>query len=90
VTLGALDTTARQRLADTAFALTQQAYRSRGVTNDLQRAARLKAEGLGYAHYRHHVFARAGLGCWTCDTVIERVYVSGRAVFFCPRCTTGA
>lgn len=90
VALGALDTTARQRLADTAFALTQQAYRSRGVTNDLQRAARLKAEALGYAHYRHHVFARAGLGCWTCDTVIERVDVSGRAVFFCPRCTTGA
>jgi len=89
VTLGALDATARQRLAQTALAVTQQAYRYRGVTNDLERAARLKAEGLGRAQYRHHVFARAGSGCWTCDTPIERVNVAGRAVFFCPGCQSG-
>jgi endonuclease-8 len=86
VTLGALDSASRLRLADTAFAMTQQAYRCRGVTNDLERVAQLKAEGLSYARYRHHVFAREGLACWTCGTVIERVDVSGRAVFFCPSC----
>jgi endonuclease-8 len=86
VTLGAIGAEARQRLADTAFALTRQAYRHRGVTNDLERAARLKAEGLRYGEYRHHVFAREGLGCWTCDTPIERVDLSGRAIFFCPLC----
>jgi len=86
VTLGAVGATARRRLAQTALAVTQQAYRYRGVTNDLERAAQLKAEGVGYAHYRHHVFARAGLGCFTCDTPIERVDVAGRAVFFCPSC----
>jgi len=86
VTLGAIGAEARQRLADTAFALTRQAYRHRGVTNDLERAARLKAEGLRYGQYRHHVFAREGLGCWTCDTPIERVDLSGRAIFFCPLC----
>jgi len=89
VRLGALDTAARRRLADTAFTMTQQAYRCRGVTNDLERAALLKAEGLPYAQYRHHVFARAGRGCWTCDTVVERVDVAGRAIFFCPRCQAG-
>lgn len=86
VTLGAIDADARARLADTAFTLTRQAYRHRGVTNDLERAARLKAEGLRYGQYRHHVFAREGLGCWACDTPIERVDVSGRAVYFCPHC----
>jgi endonuclease-8 len=89
VRLGAIDSEARLRLADTAFTLTRQAYLHRGVTNDLERAARLKVEGLHYAKYRHHVFARAGLGCWTCDTAVQRVDVSGRAVFFCPHCQRG-
>jgi len=89
LTLGSLAAEERLRLADTAFALTRQAYRCRGVTNDLERAARLKAEGLRYAQYRHHVFARAGLECWTCKTIIARVDVSGRAIFFCPRCQSG-
>jgi endonuclease-8 len=88
-TLADLDGAARQRLADTAFALTRQAYRSRGVTNDLERAAALKAEGIPYSQYRHHVFARAGLGCWTCGTAVQRVDVSGRAIFFCPGCQPG-
>jgi endonuclease-8 len=86
VALGTLDGAARLRLAESAFSITQQAYRCRGVTNDLARAARLKAEGMRYARYRHHVFARAGLECWTCDTAIRRADVSGRAVFFCPTC----
>jgi endonuclease-8 len=85
-TLRSIGAAARTRLADTAFELTRQAYRSRGVTNDLERAARLKAEGLSYGQYRHHVFAREGLGCWTCGTLVQRVDVSGRAIFFCPDC----
>ena len=89
VTLGAIDASVRRRLADTAFELTRQAYRCRGVTNDLERAARLKAEGLRYAQYRHHVFARAGSGCWTCDATVQRVNVAGRAIFFCPQCQPG-
>jgi hypothetical protein len=61
LTLGALDAGARRRLAETALTLTRQAYRHRGVTNDPERAARLKAEGVGYAHYRHHQYALAPL-----------------------------
>jgi endonuclease-8 len=89
VTLGAIGGAARQRLAEAAYAVTQQAYRCRGVTNELERAARLKAQGLRFARYRHHVFARAGLGCWTCETPVQRVDVSGRAIFFCPHCQPG-
>jgi len=85
-TLGSIGVAARRLLADTALEMTRQAYRRRGVTNDLQRAAHLKAQGLDYAHYRHHVFAREGLGCWTCGTPVRRVEVSGRAIFFCPSC----
>lgn len=85
-TLGGIGAAARKRLADTAFDLTRQAYRSRGVTNDLERAARLKAEGLSRGQYRHHVFAREGVGCWTCGALVQRVDVSGRAIFFCPDC----
>ena len=85
-TLGGIGAAARKRLADTAFDLTRQAYRSRGVTNDLERAARLKAEGLSRGQYRHHVFAREGVGCWTCGALVQRVDVSRRAIFFCPDC----
>ena len=87
--LGAIGPENRVRLADAAFDLTRQAYRTRGVTNDLQRAAELKAQGLSYANYRHHVFAREGLGCWTCETPVERIEVAGRAVFLCPTCQRG-
>ena len=86
VALGSISATARERLADTALAVTRQAYRCRGVTNDLTRVAVLKSGGVSYARYRHHVFARAGHPCWTCETAVRRVDVSGRAVFFCPRC----
>jgi endonuclease-8 len=86
VTLGSLDAAARLQLADTAWTVTRQAYRFRGVTNDLARAAHLKAQGLRYAQYRHHVFARDGKGCWTCDTAVQRGEATGRAIFFCPRC----
>jgi endonuclease-8 len=86
MTLGKLEAAARARLATTALDLTRQAYRCRGVTNELERAARLKSEGLSYAQYRHHVFAREGAGCWVCATPVERIQVSGRAVFLCPHC----
>jgi len=85
-TLGAIGAAARTRLADTAFELTHQAYRHRGVTNELDRAAHLKLQGYTYAQYRHHVFAREGLGCWVCSTPVQRVDVSGRAIFYCPSC----
>jgi len=84
--LGQLSQEARTRLGETAFALTHQAYRHRGVTNDLSRAATLKARGLTFGRYRHHVFDRAGETCWQCAHLIERVDVGGRGIYFCRRC----
>ncbi len=84
--LGHLSSQARTRLGETAYKLTHQAYRHRGVTNDLARAATLKAEGLSFGRYRHHVFDRASEACWRCGHLIERVDVSGRGIYFCRRC----
>jgi endonuclease-8 len=84
--LADLDPAASQRLADAALRLTRQSYRTKGVTNDLERAAALKQEGLPFGRYRHHVFDREGEPCWTCGTTIVRTVAAGRSVFECPRC----
>jgi len=84
--LGALDERTRERLADTALDLTRQAYRTRGVTNDLARVTRLKRAGVAFADYRHHVFDRAGSPCWDCGTLIVRTDVGGRGIYSCPSC----
>lgn len=81
-----LDAAARRRLAAAALTVARQAYTARGVTNDLARAARLRAEGLPYRRYRHHVFARAGEPCWTCGARVEGGSVAGRRCSWCPRC----
>jgi endonuclease-8 len=88
-TLGSLTTAERERLADTSLALTRQSYRSRGVTNDLGQAAALKARGVRFADYRHHVFGRDGQPCWRCDEPIVRTDVAGRGIYFCPTCQPG-
>ena len=87
--LGSLTMAVRQRLADTALALTRQAYRTRGVTNDLERAAGLKARGVPFAAYRHHVFARDGEPCWACGETVLRTDVAGRGIYYCPTCQPG-
>ena len=84
--LADLDDAARRRLAEAALSLTRQSYRTKGITNDLERAASLKAEGLSFGRYRHHVFDREGEPCWTCGTPIVRLAAAGRSVFECPRC----
>ena len=87
--LGSLTSADRQRLADTALALTRQAYRTRGVTNDLERAAGLKARGVPFTAYRHRVFARDGEPCWTCGDTVLRTDVAGRGIYYCPTCQPG-
>ncbi len=72
-----------------ARAIHQQLWRSvatAGVTNDPERAARLKAAGWRRADYRHHVFAREGQACFDCAGPIERVTVASRRLYHCRRC----
>jgi endonuclease-8 len=87
--LASLDADARDRVARAALELTKQSYRTRGVTNDLERAAALKKSGLAFGRYRHHVFDRDGEPCWTCGTTVVRYDVSGRGVYECPGCQPG-
>lgn len=90
VKLASLDPDARDRLAAAALGLTRQSYRTRGITNDLERAAALKKSGLAFGRYRHHVFDRDGEPCWDCGTAVVRFDVSGRGIYECPACQRGA
>lgn len=81
-----LDTASRVMLANAALDLTRQSYRTRGITNDLAIARRLKRQGVSYGRYRHWVFDRAGEKCHVCATAIKRIDVSGRGLYWCERC----
>jgi endonuclease-8 len=72
-------------LARAILTVCRQAYTHRGVTNDLGRAAALKAAGWHYEARRFHVFDREGLPCHACGTAIER-HDDGRRWYACPRC----
>lgn len=87
--LAQLSAPSRDRLASAALELTRRSYRTGGITNDLERAAALKREGVPFGRYRHHVFDRAGEPCWECGTPVQRSSVGGRAVFVCGTCQPG-
>jgi endonuclease-8 len=74
------------KLARTAFAMTRQSYRTRGITNDPALARRLKAEGQTFAQYRHWVFDRAGAPCHACGKTIVRIDIGGRGLYLCDNC----
>jgi len=73
-------------LAKAAIALPQQSYLSNGITNNLQLAQQLKAEGKHRRDYRHYVFGRQGKPCYICGTAIVREALGGRRCYFCPTC----
>ena len=76
----------RGRLARCSLAITQRAYRTRGVTNPPRRVATLKAAGERRGRYRFAVFGRDGRPCHECGTSIERVTFSSRRLYWCPSC----
>jgi endonuclease VIII len=73
-------------LAKAAIALPHQSYVSNGITNDLQLAQRLKAQGKRRSDYRHYVFGREGKPCYVCGTTILRQELGGRRCYLCPHC----
>jgi endonuclease VIII len=73
-------------LAKAAIAVTRQAYRHAGITNNLASAKLLKASGVLFSSYRHFVFDRAGQLCWVCHTEVIRDEVAGRQLHWCPNC----
>ncbi len=83
-----IDCTAEQLLvlAEASIAIARQSYKHKGITNDLNLANQLKADGASYREYRHWVFARSNQPCRVCDTPIVKDTISSRRIYFCPYC----
>ncbi|MEM8996841.1 MAG: endonuclease VIII [Acidobacteriota bacterium] len=81
-----LNSRERALLASEILRVTRQSYRTKGVTNDLERVERLKADGVPRRRFRFHVYKRDGRGCYRCESEIERFDQGGRAIFVCPLC----
>ena len=74
------------RLARSTIHIARRSYRSGGITVPPALASRLKEKGWSFGKRRFHVFGRDGEECHLCGTGIERLTVSGRNLFLCPRC----
>ena len=74
------------RVADAILRLSRQSYQTGGITNDLQRAERLMAEGASFEEARFHVFRRSGQPCYRCGTLIEKWQANGQPCYLCPQC----
>ena len=77
---------ALERLARAAVAVSRQSYRHNGITNDLERARQLRAQGQPRSRYRHWVFARGNRPCRVCGASIVQDVAAGRRIYFCPTC----
>jgi len=80
-------TTMVRELASNILKITQQSYKTQGITNPPELVAQLKASGIvNKQRYRHSVYGRAGKSCYECGTSIERNNLGGRPIFHCPGC----
>ncbi|MEL6334237.1 MAG: endonuclease VIII, partial [Cyanobacteria bacterium J06626_26] len=75
-----------EALAEASIAVPYQSYRYSGITNDLDLANRLKAQGQKRSQYRHWVFSRANYPCRVCETPIVKDFASSRRFYYCPVC----
>ncbi|MEL3974553.1 endonuclease VIII [Rossellomorea oryzaecorticis] len=74
------------KASEAIIRLMEQSYRTGGITNDLELAEKLKAEGVKRSGYRHWVFNREGASCFICGTEIEKTQAASRRLYYCPRC----
>ncbi len=75
-----------RRLAEAALELARRSYRTKGITNDLALAERLRHQGYTRSQYRFWVFNRAGQACFGCGMPIAEESLGGRRCYFCPSC----
>lgn len=75
-----------QAAAEAIIQLSVQSYETGGITNDIDLANRLKAEGKKRPQYRHWVFNRAGQSCRIDGTPIEKIVAASRRLYYCPTC----
>jgi endonuclease-8 len=83
-----MDCSAEQimKLAEAAIAVSRQSYITKGITNDLEIAAKLKQAGYPRNEYRHWVFNREDKPCFICGTKIVKTNAGGRRIYCCPNC----
>ena len=73
-------------LAQAVLSVTQQSYITKGITNDLELAMQLKAQGYSRSDYRHFVFNRENRPCFVCGSAIVKAILGGRRLYYCPHC----
>jgi endonuclease VIII len=73
-------------LAEATIEVTYQSYRYKGITNDLDLANRLKAQGATYQNYRYWVFGRVHKPCYRCGASIVKEMLGNRRLYYCPEC----
>ncbi|TGB01269.1 endonuclease VIII [Halobacillus salinus] len=83
-----MDCTAEQldKAAQASIHLMWQSYQHKGITNDLELAEKLKAEGAKRRDYRHWVFNREGKACRIDGTEIVKIQAGSRRCYYCPTC----
>ncbi len=81
-----LDEAGLERLADGILRLCRQSYETGGITNELSRAHALMQAGASFEEARFHVFRRAGLPCYRCNTTIIQIRQGGQGCYLCPDC----
>ncbi|MBA2174743.1 endonuclease VIII [Halobacillus locisalis] len=75
-----------KKAAQASIDLMWQSYQHKGITNDLELAERLKAEGVKRRDYRHWVFNREGQPCRIDGTEIIKFRAGSRRCYYCPTC----
>lgn len=76
----------RRRLAESTLLMLERAYRLKGVTNDPERAERLKQNGWTFGQRRHMVFNREGQACHSCNAAVIKTRIASRRLYYCPVC----
>jgi endonuclease-8 len=76
-----------RELASNILSITQQSYKTQGITNPPKLVKQIKAKGItDKESYRFAVYGRAGEACYQCGQSIERNNLGGRPIFHCPSC----
>ncbi len=76
----------RNTLADNCLKLTQQSYKTAGITNAHERVTRLRNEGKTFEQSRFMLYRRAGESCYQCGTPIVKEKFCGKMGYVCPGC----
>ncbi|MEM8718330.1 MAG: endonuclease VIII [Cyanobacteria bacterium P01_G01_bin.39] len=87
-TLRPIDCSSKQisALAEATLQVTQQSYKTKGITNNLEIVTKLKANGHQRQDYRYWVFDRENLPCYRCNSSIVKEVSGGRRYYYCPKC----